>query len=75
MAVEETHASVDRYRLSGPEAAHLRSNGVVARAQDWYYAPLGSFALAPGNPAAPWGEYRRRRVDLTPKATRVGNAA
>ena len=75
MPAEEMQTSGARHRLSGPKAAHLRRNGLVAGARDWYYAPSGSFALSPGNPAAPWGEQRRTRVALRIPLVQLTEAA
>lgn len=65
----------DAITLTPGQIATLRRTGLIARARDWYYAPCGSLALSPGDPGLPWGEGRRRRIDLQPVTRVRGKAA
>lgn len=48
--------------------AYYRRKGLIASAGDWYYAPCGSFALAPRHPASRHSNGRRKRIPLSPVA-------
>lgn len=62
-------------RLTPHQTAALRRSGLLARSHEWYSSPCGSFALAPGDPAAPWGTGERTRVNLNEAAASMREAA
>ena len=60
--------------LTSGQTAALRRHGHLTRADEWYASPCGWFALAPGDPGAPWGEGRRERISLRHESA-TGNKA
>lgn len=50
--------------LTANQKSTLRRQGLLAHSHEWYSSPSGTFALAPGDSSAPWGEGRRKRIDV-----------
>lgn len=65
----------ERIGLTSRQRAVLRRQGLIARANELYTSPCGSFALAPGDPGASWGKGHRRRVNLGAPLAAFRNAA
>lgn len=68
-------SGAERIDLTYGQRATLRRQGLICVSGEWYTSPLGTFALAPGHPVAPWGTGHRKRITIDAEPSRGDKAA